>query len=201
MVNIPYIIESSGFTYLKGGRTGKSKELHFTSTAGQTWAEPQLPIFLSHLSEPQAPIFLSHPHPHSSTRPVMAEGRASPCSSSQSPPFTRSLLLTCRQVSSLFSKAGNISWWNPITLSPCSREMSKCLWQHTTASSNCPRIFRVFPRLPLALASPIRSPMVLQDEGVEEFRDFYSPAAGGRFKLQLPSTDIWLESFHRLPQF
>lgn len=77
-----------------------------------------------------------------------------------------------------------------ITLSPCSREMSKCLWQQTTASSNCPRIFRVFPRLPLALASPIRSPMVLQDEGVEELREFYSPAAGGRFKLQLPSTNI-----------
>lgn len=53
---------------------------------------------------------------------------------------------------------------SPQTLSPCSWEMSRCLWQQTAASSNWPRIFRVLPRLPLALASPIRSPMVLRRE-------------------------------------
>lgn len=48
------------------------------------------------------------------------------------------------------------------TLSLMSLAMSKCLWQQTTASSNRPSTFNVFPRFPLALASPTRSPIVLQ---------------------------------------
>lgn len=48
-----------------------------------------------------------------------------------------------------------------LTLSLMSLAMSKCLWQQTTASSNRPSTFNVFPRFPLALASPSRSPIVL----------------------------------------
>lgn len=48
------------------------------------------------------------------------------------------------------------------TLSPCSWAMSRCLWQQTTASSKRPRTLSVLPRFPLALASPMRSPMVLE---------------------------------------
>lgn len=51
-----------------------------------------------------------------------------------------------------------------ITLSPCSWEISKCLWQQTTASSKRPNTFKVFPRFPLAFPSPILSPIVLGEE-------------------------------------
>jgi len=39
--------------------------------------------------------------------------------------------------------------------------MSNCLWQQAAASSNLPSSFSVLPRLPLALASPALSPMIL----------------------------------------
>lgn len=50
----------------------------------------------------------------------------------------------------------------PPTLSPCSWAMSRCRWQQTTASSKRPSTLSVLPRFPLALASPMRSPMVLE---------------------------------------
>lgn len=51
------------------------------------------------------------------------------------------------------------------TLSPCSWAMSRCRWQQTAASSKRPSTLSVLPRFPLALASPMRSPMVLEGEG------------------------------------
>lgn len=48
------------------------------------------------------------------------------------------------------------------TLSPCSRATSRCRWQHTMASSKRPSTLSVLPRFPLALASPMRSPRVLE---------------------------------------
>lgn len=92
MVNISYVIERSGFAYLKGGRTENSKVLTShpsvdLSIAGQRWAEPQAHIFLSHL------------HPHSSTRCVMAaRGESFTLQPLPKPTFTRSHLLTCRQI-------------------------------------------------------------------------------------------------------
>lgn len=52
------------------------------------------------------------------------------------------------------------------TLSPCSHEISRCLWQQAMASSYCPRTLRVLPKFPLALASPIRSPIDLQQKDI-----------------------------------
>lgn len=101
MVNIPYVIESSGFTHLKGGRTARYCTSHPSmdlSSAGQRWSEPQTPNFLSHLSESQAPIFLSHLHPLSSTRCAVAARRESlTLQLLPKPTFSRSHLLTCRQ--------------------------------------------------------------------------------------------------------
>ena len=47
-------------------------------------------------------------------------------------------------------------------MSPCSWAMSRCRWQQTMASSKRPSTLSVLPRFPLALASPMRSPMVLE---------------------------------------
>lgn len=120
MVNISYIIECSRFTYLKGGSTGSSKVLHFTSQYGlfHCWAEMVKATFSSPIFTVMAAVAVS------SMRPVMAARRKSfTLQLLPKPTFTLSHLLTCRQVIFRAREYFLLDAMNPL---PCLPAPEKC---------------------------------------------------------------------------
>lgn len=197
MVNISYIIQCSGFTYLKGGRTGSSKVLHFTSQYGpfHCWAgmvKARRPTFAF-------PIFTVM----AAVSPVMAARRERfTLHLLPKPTFTILHFPTCRQI---IFKARKYFLLDAMNQLPCLPAPEKCpsvsgnkRQLHQTAqvfsmySQGChlPWLLQCGPRWFYKMTGG-------RKRGVKELTDFHSPTVGGR--IRAAASAAW--HVHHIQQF